>query len=592
MKNLKVKVKMLILVFSILITMLVAGIIALVSMQLSASKSLELLESTIRADYDTNIKEQVNTAISLIQNVYDDQQAGLYTQEEAQKLAADLVRDLRYKDGGYFWIDTAEGVNVVLLGKDTEGTSRIDMKDTNGFELIKAILKAGLQERGGYTDYMFPKEGETESSPKRSYSLLFEPYGWVVGTGNYTDFIDDTIAAQTDIAKDALTQSAVLLIIVIAGLLVLIGFIAITISIDISSSIKAASRFLEPISEGDFTQEFPKKLSNRKDDLGILGQKLHAMREQIRNLIQGVQESETALNEVVAQIESNIFKQTESIEGVSATTQELAASMEETAATSDSISQISNEIETATRNIAVRAQEGAEQASAIHGRAHDVKIETEKQRTQTTSMHTNIKSSLEKALQDARVVEEIEILSSSIMDITNQTNLLALNAAIEAARAGEAGKGFSVVADEIRGLAEKSKDTVVKIQEVTTKVTAAVKNLSGDSERLLDFVATDVMKSYDTFHNVAETYNTDAVEIDSLISDFSATSEELIASIDNVLTSIDAISKATNEGAIGTTEIAERSADIMSMSGVINQAVEKCVSVSSTLHDEVKKFKI
>ena len=151
---------------------------------------------------------------------------------------------------------------------------------------------------------------------------------------------------------------------------------------------------------------------------------------------------------------------------------------------------------------------------------------------------------------------------------------------------------FSVVADEIRGLAEKSKDTVVKIQEVTTKVTAAVKNLSGDSERLLDFVATDVMKSYDTFHNVAETYNTDAVDIDSMISDFSATSEELIASIDNVLTSIDAISKATNEGAIGTTEIAERSADIMRMSGVINQAVEKCVSVSSTLHDEVKKFKI
>ena len=77
-----------------------------------------------------------------------------------------------------------------------------------------------------------------------------------------------------------------------------------------------------------------------------------------------------------------------------------------------------------------------------------------------------------------------------------------------------------------------------------------------------------------------------------MISDFSATSEELIASIDNVLTSIDAISKATNEGAIGTTEIAERSADIMRMSGVINQTVEKCVSVSSTLHDEVKKFKI
>ncbi len=592
MKNLKVKVKMLILVFSIFVTLLIAGVIALVSMQISGAKSLALLESTIRTDYDNNIKEQVNNVVSLIQNIYDDQQAGIYTLEEAQKLSADLVRDLRYKEGGYFWIDTTEGVNVVLLGKDAEGTNRLATKDSNGFEMIKAIIAAGQQPGGGYTDYMFPKEGETDSSPKRGYSLAFEPYGWVVGTGNYTDFIDDAIAAQKAVATEDLMQSAILFIIIIAGLLVLIGLIAITISIDISSSINAASRFLEPISQGDFTQELPKKLAHRKDDLGFLGQKLLEMREQIRNLIQGVQESEIALNEVVAEIETNIFKQTESIEGVSATTQELAASMEETAATSESISQISGEIETATRNIGLRAQEGAQQASDIHGRAHDIKLSTAQQRAQTTSIHTSIKLSLEKALQDARVVEEIEILSSSIMAITNQTNLLALNAAIEAARAGEAGKGFSVVADEIRSLAEKSKDTVVKIQEVTTKVTAAVKNLAGDSERLLDFVAGDVMKSYDTFHDVAETYNADAVEIDSLISDFSATSEELIASIDSVLTSIEAISKATNEGAIGTTEIAERSSDIMVMSGVINQAVEKCVSVSATLHDEVKKFKI
>ncbi len=592
MKNLKVKVKMLILVISIIVTVLIAGVIALISMQMSASKSLELLESTIRTDYDNNIKEQVTNAVSLLQNIYEDQEAGLYTPEEAQKLAADLVRDLRYKEGGYFWIDTVEGDNVVLLGKDAEGTNRLSAKDSDGFEMIKAIIAAAQQDGGGFTDYKFPKEGETDSSPKRSYSLLFQPYNWVVGTGNYTDYIDDTIAAQQAIATESLMKTATLFILIIAGLLVLIGAIAITISVDISGSINAASKFLEPISQGDFTQELPKKLTRRNDDLGILGQKLLEMREQIRSLIQGVQESELALNEVVAEIESNSYKQAEAIEGVSATTEEMAASMEETAATSESISQISAEIDTATRNIATRAQEGAEQASAIHGRAHDIKLSTQQQRTQATNMHGSIKLSLEKALQDARVVEDIEILSSSIMDITNQTNLLALNAAIEAARAGEAGKGFSVVADEIRSLAEKSKDTVVKIQEVTTKVTAAVKNLSGDSERLLDFVASDVMKSYDSFQSVAETYNTDAVEIDSLISDFSATSEELIASIDNVLTSIDAISKATTEGAIGTSEIAERSSDIMRMSGVINAAVEKCVNVSATLHDEVKKFKI
>jgi len=196
MKNLKVKAKMLILVFSIFLTMLIAGVIALVSMQVSANKSLALLESTIRTDYDNNIKEQVNNVVSLLQNIYDDQQAGIYTLEEAQKLSADLVRDLRYKEGGYFWIDTTEGVNVVLLGKDAEGTNRLATKDSNGFEMIKAIIAAGQKPDGGYTDYMFPKEGETDSSPKRGYSLEFKPYGWIVGTGNYTDYIDDAIAAQ------------------------------------------------------------------------------------------------------------------------------------------------------------------------------------------------------------------------------------------------------------------------------------------------------------------------------------------------------------------------------------------------------------
>lgn len=570
--------------------MLVAGLISLISMQSAGVSSIALLEESIRTDYDTNIKEQVNNVISLLQIIYDDQQEGLYTEEEAKKLAADLVRDLRYKDGGYFWIDTIDGTNVVLLGKEAEGTNRIGLKDTNGFEIIKAIIAAGQKEGGGYTDYMFPKEGETESSPKRSYSLLFEPYNWVVGTGNYTDYIDEYIAVQRDVSEKAILESVVMFIIIISALLVIVGSIAISISIDISSSIKAASLFLEPISRGDFTQELPKKLTRRKDDLGALGQTLYRMQEEIKQLVKGVKETEAALNETVAQIEKNIYLQTESIEGVSATTEQLAASMEETAATSDSISQITVEINMATKNIAVRAQEGAEQATAIHSRAQDIKEQTQRQSEETTQMHTNIKSGLEKALQDARVVEEIEILSSSIMSITNQTNLLALNAAIEAARAGEAGRGFSVVADEIRGLAEKSKSTVVKIQEVTNKVTAAVKNLSNDSERLLDFVATDVMKSYDTFRTVAETYNADAVEIDSLVTDFSATSEELIASIDNVMDSIESIRNATNEGALGTTDIAQRTSDIMSMSAVIKQAVETCVSISSTLHEEVKKF--
>ena len=97
---------------------------------------------------------------------------------------------------------------------------------------------------------------------------------------------------------------------------------------------------------------------------------------------------------------------------------------------------------------------------------------------------------------------------------------------------------------------------------MTESVTAAVENLSGDAERLLEFVATDVVASYDMFGEVAEVYNQDAQDIDALISDFSATSEELLASIDGVLEAMDEIANATNEGAQGTTNIASKVMDV------------------------------
>ena len=570
MKNLKVRIKMAIFQISVLLALIIAGVMSMYFMRMEGKQSIDILEKTIRSDYDQNIKEQVTNTISLIDAINQKYQAGEYTLEEAKLLAADLVRELRYKDGGYFWIDTYEGDNIVLLGKDVEGTNRMDFKDANDNEIVKEIIRVGQEPDGGFTDYVFPKEGETKSSPKRSYSKSFDAFQWVIGTGNYTDYIDDVVKAQTEVVNAEINKKVTLMVGILLAIAIIIFIISNGISRDITKSLKAAILFFEPISNGDFTQDLPKRLQGRRDDIGGLGRKMDEMREQLRILIEEIRQSETTLNAVVIDIKENVLKQDESIENVSATTEELAASMEETSATAESINSMSEQIGAATKNIADRAQDGAHQAAQIHERANTAKIQTITQREKSNTVQMEIRASLEQALLDVKVVEKIGVLSSSIMDITNQTNLLALNASIEAARAGEAGRGFAVVAEEIGNLAFQSKDAVAKIQEVTQKVTTSVSKLSSDSQRLLEFITTDINESFDTFDKVAEAYNKDAVDLDSLISDFSATSQELLASIDGVLTSINAISTAANEGAIGVTEIAQRSSDIMNMAGVID----------------------
>jgi methyl-accepting chemotaxis protein len=293
---------------------------------------------------------------------------------------------------------------------------------------------------------------------------------------------------------------------------------------------------------------------------------------------------------MVDKIHHHVNEMNSDIEEVSATTEELAAGMEETAASTEQINNMSHDIEEAARSIAIRAQDGADTAIQIRTRAEQAKDSTSAQHKEIVRIHNEIRGELQNALEDAKVVSEIGVLAESIMNITSQTNLLALNASIEAARAGEAGKGFAVVADEIRSLAEQSKDAVASIQAVTDNVTAAVANLATDSNQLLDFVNTDVIKSFDNFTAMADSYNQDATEVDTLVSDFSATSEELVASISGILETMNGISSATNDGAAGTTNIADKVAAIFENSGNVLNNAQTAEATANMLKQSVDKF--
>ncbi len=590
MRNMKVRTKLLIVMFVAIAALALCVVFSTNSMAQMQNQALEIIENDERESYDELIKQQVENVISLCQVIYDKYQAGEYTEDEAKKIAADEIRALRYGEGGYFWVDQYDGTNVVLLGSQTEGTNRMETKDADGYQMVKEIIRIGQEPDGGYTDYVYPKEGETESSPKRSYSKAFEPFGWVIGTGNYTDHIDDQIAAvKADFSNYASERRVVFSAAAfIEGAILVALLIAIIISI--VKPLQKAKESLKQMEQGDFSHALDANLLKQQDDFGQLAVSLEAMRTEVGRLIGAVKEEALEITSMVQEIDENITALDEEIESVSATTEELAAGMEETAASSEEINAMSHEIESAAKSIAVRSQDGATEADEIRERAVGIKTTTDENDRRTKQVHGEINSGLTKALEDIKVVDQIEVLAESIMEITGQTNLLALNASIEAARAGEAGKGFAVVADEIRVLAEQSKAAVVHIQDVTQNVVGAVENLANGAKQLLEFVGTDVVQNLAEFSKIADSYSQDAERVDSLVTDFSASSEELLASINGVMDAITEVSKAATEGATGTSDIAEKTGVVVTRASEIKEKAAAAHASADELQKNVERF--
>ncbi|SKA75776.1 methyl-accepting chemotaxis protein [Caloramator quimbayensis] len=384
----------------------------------------------------------------------------------------------------------------------------------------------------------------------------------------------------------------VLFLIIVFGAIIIGILFSSFISKGISYPLGLAIDHLGLVASGDFTREVPDAFLNRRDEIGSLAKAVDNLQINLRSLIDKIQSEYKEINESVIKEKSDIENLTSNIEEVSATTEQLSASMEETAAASQEMAATSKEIEKAALSIADKSQEGAVVAGEIRKRAEDTKINVENSQKRALELFLSSKEKLEKSMEESKVVEKINELSSAIMQITDQTNLLALNAAIEAARAGEAGRGFSVVAEEVRKLAEQSRETASQIQGITVKVIQSVKELSLNASSLLNFMSTDVDKDYKMLLDVAHKYSEDAKFVDNLVEEFSSTSQELSASINEVLKTIDSVAQASSEGAQGTTDIAQRISNISVISNQVLNKSESTKESAEKLKIEIAKFKI
>ncbi|MCH3963536.1 MAG: methyl-accepting chemotaxis protein [Clostridium sp.] len=363
-------------------------------------------------------------------------------------------------------------------------------------------------------------------------------------------------------------------------------FFSYMIATQINNSIKS----LKAISDGNLLMD-PIKVDS-KDEFGQLGNAINSLQNSMKDIVTTIIKETENVNRAIKISNEDVADLTVKLEDISATVEELSAGMEETSSSTEEVNVSASEFQKATEYIADKAQDGARSAEEISRKAVALKNSSEGLQMDANETGLRMKKVVDNALEKAKEVEKIKALSNAILKISSQTNLLALNAAIESARAGEAGKGFSVVAEEIRMLAESSEETVKEIQKTINIVFEAVDNLSNASKQTLEYIETKVVKSYEETVAVGKNYDKDAIYINNLVSELSTISQKLLASIKTVNEAINDISKANVEGANGTNNVAEKILKIRNRSEEIKGQASHIKESSDLLKSAVLRFKV
>jgi methyl-accepting chemotaxis protein/methyl-accepting chemotaxis protein-3 (ribose and galactose sensor receptor) len=447
---------------AVLVVTTLLGLIILCSLTLFTVQ--KVMHSERRAQITTSL----NFAENLVKHFSELETSGKLSREQAQAAAKEALGNLRY-EGDYFFVRSLD--NYMLVHPDTKRIGKFDpgSKLPDGRTTSQAYMEALAKDRIGIVDIVTKRKGSDKEAPKINGVIKFEPWGWIIGIGFFTDDIQSAYWGHA-----GLFLSVALLILLAVGLL--IWQMARGIIKTLGGEPQYAVEVATAIASGDLSRD----IVTQGGENSLLAA-MQRMQIGLRGMISHIDKAAKQLNGAATEVASKMQTVRDDSHTVSESTASSAAAVEQMAVSIDHMHSL--------------ARDTSSNSEAVHRIANSGEELVREAAQGVRKVVVEVSGTAELVNQMAQRSREINNIAGTIRDIADQTNLLALNAAIEAARAGETGRGFAVVADEVRKLAERTTQATQEIASVTQGVQSDTERVVGSMGSILPQVENAVTQA-------------------------------------------------------------------------------------------------